>query len=499
MSAKRRVTVLPARLLGATLTIVALAAAGAGAQPAAPGQPNPPANDNRGNAQVLSSLPASVNGTTGGATVEPSEPFSSCGSGADHTVWYQFTTGAQQRVAADLTANGKLDAVIDVYRQQRSQLTPVTCDDTDVHGKASLTFQSVKGASYLIRVAQRPGSESNTFALDVFHPREAEQPPGSALPSGGTQGQVDRIQDVNQAYSVTLHAGVSYRINLVNESQGACIGAGLFPPGTGSFDDGGAVLHMRCTSYRLFTPGAGAGGRYSIQVTPTSRFRGIQRFHLQVAPAGPGDTIPGLPLSNYAHAHGSIDGGHVTPLRLYRFDVTTRSNLTLRLTAPGRADVDLELRDDSGHRIACSCGGSGDETLAHQLTPGHYYAVLRARNGTSGRYTLVRESRTITRTTIAISSNRGSSPPGRNAPIVVRVSPNASGPITVTIDRFDPVSGWQFARVAHASVSGGSASIPFVPPSQGRWRAMAVFTGTRTASPSHSGFSEVLVAGPLHQ
>ena len=34
--------------------------------------------------------------------------------------------------------------------------------------------------------------------------------------------------------------------------------------------------------------------------------------------------------------------------------------------------------------------------------------------------------------------------------IAVKVSPAASGPVTVDIERFDPVFGWQFYREAHA-------------------------------------------------
>ena len=39
----------------------------------------------------------------------------------------------------------------------------------------------------------------------------------------GVNGQVDRIQNVNAAYSFTLRAGVSYLINLANRTEGACV------------------------------------------------------------------------------------------------------------------------------------------------------------------------------------------------------------------------------------------------------------------------------------
>jgi len=77
--------------------------------------------------------------------------------------------------------------------------------------------------------------------------------------------------------------------------------------------------------------------------------------------------------------------------------------------------------------------------------------------------------------------------------IAVKVSPAASGPVTVDIERFDPVFGWQFYREQHAFASGGSASLPFAPPAVGRWRARASYGGSRTASPSAVGFTYLLV------
>ena len=73
-------------------------------------------------------------------------------------------------------------------------------------------------------------------------------------------------------------------------------------PGTRSFEERAAVAHIDCRGFRLFTPGAGQGGRYSFEVTPQGR--GIKRFRLQVARANTSETAPGIALGNYAHAHG---------------------------------------------------------------------------------------------------------------------------------------------------------------------------------------------------
>jgi hypothetical protein len=461
------------------------AAASAAAAPA-------PANDQQANAQAIHSLPATINGTVVGATLEAGEAQSACGVSTVNSVWYSVRPASAQRIALDLAAGGELDGTVDIYHAVRSQLESVACQQTESHGKASLSFNASKNGLYLIRVAALAGSQLANFSLEVFLPTPAVGPPGLPLPANGISGQVDRIQNINAAYSFTMHAGVSYLINLANDTAGACVSGALFAPGTGSFEAGSPLLHIGCGGYRLFTPGPDQGGRYSFEVTPRVSHRGIQRFHLQVAPAGSAETAPGLALGNYAVARGRLDGRGVSVLRLYRLDITSHSNLTLKLIAPASADFNLQLRNQNGNVIECQCGGSGSQTLQHQLQPGRYYAVVSVRDATAGNFSLVRESRTITSTSLSFSSAKAA--PGQALGIDVKVSPAASGPVTVEIERFDPVFGWQFYRQVSAFVGEGAASVPFVPPAVGRWRAKATYGGSRVASPSAVGFSYLLVA-----
>ncbi len=490
-----------ALILGlAAAMVLAAGASGESTAPSAPSAQVPaPPNDTFADAQPIGSLPATINGTTVGATTEPGEHESTCRSATTDSVWYSLRVGnANKRVAIDLAAAGKLDATIDVYHAVRSQLTSVGCQETESDGKASFSFKASKNGLYNIRVAALQGSQLAPFVLEVFVPTPAVAPPGPRLPSGGVSGQVDRVQNINAAYSLTMHAGTSYLISLANDTEGACVSGALFAPGTSSFGEeeqeggGSALLHIRCGGYRLFTPGPGKGGRYSFEITPRFSHRGIQRFHLQVAPAGPAETAPGLALGNYAHAHGRLNGNSVDVLRLYRMNVTSHSNLTLKLTAPRSAEFKLQLRNQSGDVIECDCEGSGSQTLTHQLLPGTYYAVVAARGHTSGDFTLVRESRTITSTSLSFSSAKAA--PGEGLGINVKVSPAASGPVVVEIERFDPVFGWQFYRQSTAFVSEGVASIPFTPPAVGQWRANATYEGSRTSSPSAVGFSYLLVS-----
>jgi len=470
--------------LGAALTTVLLLVT------AAAGAPAVPANDTVSGAQVIRSFPATIGGTLVGASTEVGEPQSSCEVASASSVWYSLRSASAQRIAINLAASGTLDATIDVYHAVRSQNVSAGCERTDAKGKASLSFNASKNGLYLIRVAAQQNSQLAPFSLQVFLPTPAIRPPGAPLPAGGISGQVDPVQNINAAYAFTMRAGVSYLINLTAGRREGCIDGALFAPGTHSFDEGSAAAHIGCHGYRLFTPHAGQGGRYSFEISP--RERGVQRFHLQVAAAGPAETAPGIALGNYGQAHGRLDGGGVSVLRLYRMDVTSHSNLTLRLKAPPSADFNLQLRNLNGRVIECRCGDSGAQRLAHQLDPGRYYAVVSVRDNSSGNFTLVRESRTITSTSLSFTSSKASA--GRALGIDVKVSPAASGPVTVDIERFDPVFGWQFYRESHASASGGSASVPFVPPAVGRWRAKAAYGGSRTASPSAVGFSYLLVS-----
>jgi hypothetical protein len=455
--------------------------------------PPAPANDEMANAQVVHGLPSTFSGTVVGASTELNEVNSQCASQPTiNSVWYSLKSSTAQRIAVNLAAAGKLEAAVDIYHVQRSQLQSIDCQQTEAHGMASVSFKASKNGVYEIRVAALTSSQLAGFTLEVFLPTPAVRPPGPPLPAGGVAGKVDRVQNINAAYSFTMHSGVSYLINLANETESACVSGGLFAPGTESFEGGSSLLHIGCGGYRLYTPAAGQGGRYSFQVIPSSSHQGIQRFHLQVAVAGPAETAPGLLLHNYARARGRLDGRGIAVLHLYRVNVGSHSNLTLRLGAPQTADFNLQLRDQNGRVIECQCGGSGSQTLQRQLEPGSYYAVVSVRDATAGNFTLLRESRTITATKISFSSAKAS--PGQEVSINVGVSPAASGQAKVEIERFDPVFGWQFYRRVDTLVSAGSASVSFSPPAVGRFRARANYEGSRAASPSAVGFTYLSVA-----
>lgn len=469
-----------APVLAVGLLLLAPAAAGAA----------PPDNDDRADAQRLQ-LPANVMGTTVEATVEPDEPFVACTANAAASVWYTVTAASADRISLQLSAAGDLDASLDIFRRTRSQLTRIGCEATDEEGEAEQSFRPEKDGIYLIRVSQRQGSVAGNFRLQVFAPQPQARAPGPRLPRRGADGAVDRVQNLDDAFSFFMREGRSYRINLASDG---CVSLSIYPPGTRDFDGDSPVRRLRCGGYTLFTPGPGEGGRYSLRAEAGGR--GVLRYHLQAARAGADDTSPGDFVGNYARIRGALRGSGVDVVDLYRFDVVRRSNLRLDLSTGG--DFDLILTNDRGRRLGCGCGESGSTFIEERVRSGRYFVAVRSRGGSTARYTLRRVSRAITSTGISINGERSATGrPGAAARIGVRVRPAVSGSVTIVIERFDPLEGWQFFRRVRTRVGAGSGGASFVPPAVGRYRARASFNGSRSAARSSTGFVYLLVAGPL--
>ena len=151
------------------------------------------------------------------------------------------------------------------------------------------------------------------------------------------------------------------------------------------------------------------------------------------------------------------------------------------------------LLGDHGQRL-----GGGETDLSRRILRGRYIVAVRTTNGGAGRYTLRRISRSITSTSTRINGvSSAQSAPGQSVRIAATVTPGAAGPVAFTIERFDPLAGWQFFGEVRGSAAGGTAGIAFTPPAEGRWRAKTAFEGTRIAAPSRSGYATLLTASAL--
>lgn len=447
--------------------LVALPAAAAG----------PPPNDNRAAAIVLS-LPASTTGTLVGATKESGQDRSACADSAA-SVWYRFRAPSRGTVVIELDNAGDMDGSVDIMRQQRSRLASVDCEATDNKGNATLETSGLeKGADYFVRVGRDEGSTEDTFALRVLVPSPPPTPPGRHLPGNGVRNVVDRLVDPGDAWNRRLTAGAATRVNL---SADRCLPLRVFAPGVRSFDRAEPVLSARCGGYRLFTPRE--TGQY-VFLVEAGKGRGGQKYRLRVAAAGRDDTAPGIPLGDRAKVKGRLNGG-LDSVDLYRFQVSRRSAVKLRVAG---GDTEVELRRDGGRFL-----GSG-ATVEENLPKGRYYVGVKG----SGRYTLTRTSRLITRTQVLFDGHKKAvAAPGTTTTVALRVAPGQSGRGQVTIERNDPLSGWQFVRTENLRVVAGSARFSFRPPDLGRYRAVGEFAGTRAAAASESGYARLRVREPM--
>ena len=461
-------------------TVVVVAGPTAGAQPSPP-----PPNDNRTNPTPVHP-PATVRGTTVGATDEKNDPRPLCGR-IESTVWYRIGDAPSGRIVLRLHADGDLNGVLAVYQARRSQLVPVTCDATDDNGRAEFTFDGTGGANYLILFGRRSDSVDDTFTLKVTAPGPSSRPPGTPLPAKGVRSTLDPLERPDKAWSTVMRAGTTYKMNLVPR-RAECVAFRLFAPGTGDFRNARPVIRRECGGYATYTPGPRRGGRYSIFVEARGSRSVTLRYRLQVAPAGPDDIGPGLPLANQQTRKGSLNGSRINVVNFFHFDVVRQSDVALRLRA--HAQFDLVLLSDTGRVLDCECGSSGGAYLRRGLTAGDYFVVVRAGERSGGSYRLSLLIREITQTQALVAGSRLVTLPQRQtANVETRVTPAAAGRVNVYIDRFLPLDGWVFSRIVSLQTGAdGVARFSWRPPAPGRWRLQAFFRGTQTASPSSSAY-----------
>ena len=122
------------------------------------------------------------------------------------SVWYAFDAGEERSIVVALDAEGDLDAVVDVFLRERSQITPVACRRTNRRGALTFELDAEEGASYLVRVASRANSVDGAFRLRVIEPERPATFPGERLPRRGVNTFVDRLANPDDAWSVRLRA-----------------------------------------------------------------------------------------------------------------------------------------------------------------------------------------------------------------------------------------------------------------------------------------------------
>src|SRR5262245_7456932 len=423
----------------------------------------PPDNDERGEAARIGRLPATVRGTTLGAT---SDEYRDCGMGGGG-VWYRFKGPATGRALVQLDT-GTRNGAVAVFRRSRGSVEEIGCAPTDRRGSLTAGFAAKPGADYLILVGDRAGSSPGSFVLRIRAGEAPERLPGRALPHGGARGSVDGLSDVNDVWSVRMRSGRTYRIAFASSP---CVQLSL---------------RRASKTLRRFS----GGGRYAVEVR-ASGYSGRQRYRLQVVAAGTDDIGVGLDLPRGSTRRGGLSPAGVDVLDLYHFDVARLSEVRLELARGAGRSFSLVLLTDNGNRIA-----TGETALRRRLGRGRYVVAVQAPPGSrAGRYRLALRLRDITSTIVLISGSRSAEvAPGSTVSISCSVSPAAGGRVELQIDRFDPLSGWHFHRVVQI---GAGASLSWKPPAAGRWRVRARYLGTRSSAPSRSGYAQVVLARPI--
>jgi hypothetical protein len=449
----------------------------------------PPPGDARSAPQELGQLPALVRSTAVEATLDEDEPMSVCGP-LKNSVWFSFRAPTSRELLVALDAAGDMDAVVDVFVRERSQLTPVACQRTDRRGAATIDADTTAGTTHLVRVAPLANSVADDFTLRVVQPDEPARPPGPRLPAGGRNGQVDRFANPDDAWSVRMRVGRTYRINFVTVDEG-CAQVALYAAA-----EFGALPEttLACDEHTVFT--APESGRYTLHVRAPRASRALLRYRLRVGRAGRDDTAPGITLPDDRRHAGALRGGELDALDLYRFTLARRSDLRLRLRTA--QDFDLRLLSDGGRLLGCGCRSTGSKELTRRLSPGRYFVAVRSRDGANGGYVLSRLARVITRSRMLVDGARSATvAPGETVALTLRVTPAVTGRASMVVERYDPIAGWLFHSRYAPRVSGTDATVNFRPPSVGHWRATGEYEGTRVTSPSPGGTVRFRVLEPL--
>ena len=428
----------------------------------------PPANDSRGGAGLLK-LPGTVRGSTLGATGDEADP--GCGIRGG-TVWYRMTSGREGRVLLRLAAQGELDAAVVVLERVRSRIRGVACAQTNREGRATVGLAVRRGGSYLIVVGHVAGADPGTFRLDSLLSEAAEsRAAGRQLARSGVRSTVHGLTDVNDVWRVSMRPGVTYKLGF---SSQPCASVTL----RSRRNLGRVLARLGCGGYTTFTPGPDGSLRYVLEVVAGAE-PVAQAYRLRFAAAGADDVGVGVALRNRLPARGALSPAGLDVRDLFHFDVEARADVRLDLTG---GLVFVLLRDD-GARIGEFA------RFRRQLAPGRYVvAVSASPGGPSVRYALSLLVREITSTTLRLAAATVS--PGTTVVLQPLVEKARAGLVEIQVDRFDPLTGWQFNRLLRVPVGG---SVSWRPPAEGRWRLRASFRGTIDASPSSSGYAHLLV------
>jgi hypothetical protein len=439
-----------------------------------------PVNDDLETATLLP-VPGKLTGTTEGATYSSDDP-DLC-SDAYAPVWYLLKPPRSGRMAVQLTAHGRTDSVVAVFRQERSKLTPLGCDLTNASGVAGVPFDAARGTTYLVAVAAPWSAEVGEFIVtSVLVPPVTF--PGIRL-AHDADVLLDPLLRPSAAFSVRMREATTYRINAT--ARGACVQVDLLRQPVPAADD--LVRSEGCSGYLVYTPRPGRSGFFPLLVSMPEG--SVARVHVALRRVDADDLAPGLPLLNGTVRHGRLSARDADVVDSYRFDVSSRADATL--TLHGGVSADLLLFDTKGKQLACACEGRRNASLTERLAPGSYLTLVRARPAETGPYALTLRLRQPTATAVRLKAGAQST-----LQLSANVHPAVpGGRFVLELDRFDPLSNWQFVATSSHAASGGRTTFS-LKPTIGGWRVRVQYHGTLSASPSVSGWINLNIHKGVH-
>jgi hypothetical protein len=348
-------------------------------------------------ATPVTTLPATLSGTTAGSNLRAREPRPWCASSTG-VVWYELRAPRHAAIVLRLRAHGNLDAAVAVYHHVRSKLLRVACGTTNTFGRSAVAFYGSLRGNYLVGVARRRGSVDAGFTLSARVAEPPSRPPGEALPVGGIRSTLNAVLDPRDAWSVALIRGTTYRFNVTSR---ACVTMEVYRPHIYSFATSQPVLETDCGGYQTFTPGPDGGGLYTILLTAGGAGTTTQPYLLTFAPAEADDIGPGQPLANGETVSGRISGRGIDNVDMYRIAVPRdHEQTTIDFREKPETQMDLILLTEDGRGVSCVCDSAGRQRLRKTLHAGHYFVVVRSRDRSGGPYSLGVVTRDITTTTL---------------------------------------------------------------------------------------------------
>jgi hypothetical protein len=179
-----------------------------------------PANDDFGNAVVITALPFNHSVNTSEATAAADDPIVEVCNLGDHTVWYRFTPTGNLRINVNTVAS-RPDQGISVFTGTRGNLTRVGCSDY-----GGVTFEAIAGKTYFFMIGTPAGQPGGNLVLNVDVGMEVGvtiDPVGTVNPSTGVATISGTVTCSRSAF---FELGGAVQQGEASASQGSLFAAG---------------------------------------------------------------------------------------------------------------------------------------------------------------------------------------------------------------------------------------------------------------------------------